>query len=716
MRLVRFDDPAEGIALELHPLLSVVSGLPVASRQRLLNALAAIPRGQDPGVGGQLEVHGVLLDLDRGTLELLELDEDLDVVLRAEDLPRPAHPEPESEIPDPPDRSEELAAAAARVREAADRRAELETVRAQAQARLAELAAQRAELSRRLDEARQGLDDYAAAGLKVAEDELEALQLRAREAAIAKHEAARRHIEEQLERLVAEVDDLRQRMRGPSVAEVAAVRAALDGLLAALDPTMIPSPEAVKLADELSSVARQLAAAEPDDSERDSTSGLLEELTARRDAAYDAMVAAEAALRSPQVDEKLVAELEAIHDEIFELDGRVSKLSAARVRRRLAELREREAGLLDQLGYDSWASYVMGVSTPAAESERRERYEVARATYEFAEEELARAADAAGSRTRDRPVRALQTRRAVLLDEAANLLGRPVEIDEAIEELRELRVPAARGDVERAAARLSSALAAAGADPAPDQGPDELVATAQRWLEGATPDTGSLEAVRADLDAQIGQLAATLEALPTPESLAAAALAEDPQLADARATVEECRRRVERHRAALARVGELRTAEDEVRAAEAEVERLLAETETSLAKLTTTEAAAARELAELEAQVAGERDDVERRRWEAKQVAAGAEAEESALDAIEWYVLARLAQQRAVSFVGSAPFAIDDAFADWSAADLVGILARLARMSEVIQVIFLTDDVEIAAWARSLGSDRAAVIDPARAF
>jgi hypothetical protein len=153
-----------------------------------------------------------------------------------------------------------------------------------------------------------------------------------------------------------------------------------------------------------------------------------------------------------------------------------------------------------------------------------------------------------------------------------------------------------------------------------------------------------------------------------------------------------------------------------VRAAEAEVERLLAETETSLAELTAAEAAAAREFAELEAQVAGERDEVERRRWEAKQAAAGAEAEEASLDAIEWYVLARLAQQRAVSFVGSAPFAIDDAFADWSAADLVGILARLARMSEVIQVIFLTDDVEVAAWARSLGPDRAAVIDLARAF
>jgi chromosome segregation protein len=716
MRLVRFDDPAEGIALELHPLLSVVSGLPVASRQRLLDALAAIPRGQDPGVAGQLEVHGVLLDLDQGTLELLELDEDLDVVLRAEDLPRGAHTEPEPEIPDPPDRSEELAAASARVREIADRRAELETVRSQALARLADLAAQRAELSRRLDQARQGLDDYAAAGLKIAEDEFEALQRRARDAAIAEHEAARRHIEEQLERLVAEVDDLRRRMRGPSAVEVAAVRAALDGLLAALDPTMVPSPEAVKLADELSSVARQLAEADPDGPEGDDpSSGLLEELTARRDAAYDAMVAAEAALRSPEVDESLVAELESIHDEIFELDGRVSKLSAARVRRRLAELRDREAGLLDQLGYDSWASYVMGVSTPAAESERRERYEVARATYEFAEEELARAADAAGSRTRGAS-RALQTRRAVLLDEAANLLGRPVEIEEAIEELRELKVPAARGDVERAAARLSSALAVAGADPAPDQGPDELVATAQRWLEGATPDTDSLEAVRADLDAEISQLAAELDALPTPESLAAAALAEDPQLADARAKVEECRRRVERHRAALARVGELRTAEDEVRAAEAEVERLLAETETSLAELTAAEAAAAREFAELEAQVAGERDEVERRRWEAKQAAAGAEAEEASLDAIEWYVLARLAQQRAVSFVGSAPFAIDDAFADWSAADLVGILARLARMSEVIQVIFLTDDVEVAAWARSLGPDRAAVIDLARAF
>lgn len=711
MRLVRFDDPAEGIALELHPLLTVISGLPVASRQRLITALAAIPRGEDPGVGGQLEVHGVLLDLDPASLELLELDADVDPVLRADDLPgRSAESDPE--IPDPPDRSEEIAAARERARDAARRRSELEAARVQAETDLGELAAQRARVAARLDEARQGLDDYAAAGLKIAEDEFEALHRRIRDEALAAHEAERRRIEGELERLIAEVDELRRRMRGPTARDRSTVRAALEELLAALDPAMIGSAEAAELAAELTEVEAQLraAAAEPTEGR-----GPLEELTARRDAAYDAMVAAEAALRSPEVDERVVSELESIHDEIFELDGRVSKLSASRVRRRIAELREREAGLLDQLGFDSWASYVMGVSTPAAEAERRERYEVARATYEFAEEELARAAGLAGSSTAPTRV-ALQARRDILLDRAAALLGRPVGLDEALEELRDLQVPVATGDVEGAARRLASALAAAGVAPEPQQGPDELVAAAQSWLGEAEADDGpSFEAVRVDLEAQIGRLAAELEALPTPESIVAAT--GDVELAEAQRRVEECRRRVERHRAALAVVGELRTADDELRAAEAEVERLLADTEITLGTLADEESAAIQQVAELERRAAAERDEVERRRWEAKRAVEGRGNDDAAtLESVEWYVLARLAQQRAISFVGSAPLVIDDAFADWSSVELAGVLARLARMSDVIQIIYLTDDVEIAAWARGLGPDRAVVVDLTRSF
>jgi uncharacterized protein YhaN len=87
------------------------------------------------------------------------------------------------------------------------------------------------------------------------------------------------------------------------------------------------------------------------------------------------------------------------------------------------------------------------------------------------------------------------------------------------------------------------------------------------------------------------------------------------------------------------------------------------------------------------------------------------EARERDRSAIEWTVLARMARQRSSSFVGSIPIVLDDAFVNWSYEDLVEVLERIRRMSDVIQVILLTDDVDIARWARELGRDRAVVVD-----
>jgi hypothetical protein len=87
MRLVRFEDDSGGFAIELHPLLTVVSGLPVHIRERLVQTVSALPGGADPGGRGALEVHGVFLDLNRESLELLEMNQPLDVILRRNDLP-----------------------------------------------------------------------------------------------------------------------------------------------------------------------------------------------------------------------------------------------------------------------------------------------------------------------------------------------------------------------------------------------------------------------------------------------------------------------------------------------------------------------------------------------------------------------------------------------------------------------------------------------------
>lgn len=80
-------------------------------------------------------------------------------------------------------------------------------------------------------------------------------------------------------------------------------------------------------------------------------------------------------------------------------------------------------------------------------------------------------------------------------------------------------------------------------------------------------------------------------------------------------------------------------------------------------------------------------------------------------EAVEWYVLARLAQQRSVSFVGSVPLVIDDAFVNWPIEALHDVFTRLERMGEVIQIVYLTEDEAVGDWARSLGADKALVLD-----
>ena len=84
----------------------------------------------------------------------------------------------------------------------------------------------------------------------------------------------------------------------------------------------------------------------------------------------------------------------------------------------------------------------------------------------------------------------------------------------------------------------------------------------------------------------------------------------------------------------------------------------------------------------------------------------------SVADEIEWYLLARLATQRSVSLGGSLPLLLDDALEGVSHADLHHVLERLERMTEAVQVVVVSEDPMVWAWADLAGPDRAAVVRP----
>jgi hypothetical protein len=82
---------------------------------------------------------------------------------------------------------------------------------------------------------------------------------------------------------------------------------------------------------------------------------------------------------------------------------------------------------------------------------------------------------------------------------------------------------------------------------------------------------------------------------------------------------------------------------------------------------------------------------------------------------VEWYLLARLAAQRGVSYAGSVPLVLDDALRDLHPIEVDHLLTRLEQMADAVQVIVVTDSPAAADWAQATGPERAAVVGVARA-
>jgi hypothetical protein len=79
------------------------------------------------------------------------------------------------------------------------------------------------------------------------------------------------------------------------------------------------------------------------------------------------------------------------------------------------------------------------------------------------------------------------------------------------------------------------------------------------------------------------------------------------------------------------------------------------------------------------------------------------------VDQVEFYVLGRLAAQRSVGIVGSVPVVFDDAFAGLTESAVVRLLHRLERLSEAVQVVYLTDDPMVLGWASNRPADRVGI-------
>jgi hypothetical protein len=684
MKLVRFEDSAvDGMAIDFHPQITVIRGLPRSARLRIIETAEAIPAGDNSVSNATIEAHGVRMSLNAENLALLELAHHLDVVIAPTDLPAGAT-EADTAI------DQELAAARDRSRSAdLDYERVLKSI-GDLRRQKERLIEERLLLTRQIEAARSNLDNFAEAGLREARDELEALDRMA--AGIRAEEADRSSRVERARELDDEISALDRELTGTVNADPTQVRSAYSALNVALQPLVIPSADAQRLAEEIA-VARRRQALSP---ELATAENNIERAVARRSRAREGLVRAERESRSPTLDPRLVEQLENNRDELFAIVQQ--RRTGPRTKKRQSMLEARESELLQQLGFESWSAYLLDQSGFGEQRKPQHGLNAARMEVAEAERELAAAVSARANHPTLREYQAhvdelvLRAHRMLGHDGRGDLIGAlsahtntvaadPQSVRDATESLA--------AELAKVGVRAEATSAAA------------VGLAARTWLEGREDIPRRAAQLRTRIDTLRSErhgLGARPGGHPTAVGVRPD-LALSPTRAEAADRLVDQEARLERHRAALVRLSEFRAREELLAGHEQDTERKLDN---------------AQRLAGVAAQ-ARQSAHVVQSKIEAELSQRGTSVSNAPVDdpvaAVEWYVLARLAQQRAVSYAGSVPLVIDDAFEGWDFEDVERVHDRLERMSEAVQVIYFSESERVTQWARSKGPGKAVVID-----
>ncbi len=485
--------------------------------------------------------------------------------------------------------------------------------------------------------------------------------------------------------------------------------------------------------------------------------GELSDANARVEQTRAALAEAQAAAAAAaELDPEVVAALEAAHAQVLAAQKRQGRLGR-RARSRLEEARAAERQVLGQHGFASYAEYAMSLAPSSrflenpAVAEARADVIAAEVALAALEAEAERAAAAAGSGALDLDGapegvtggdggHATAALHAALSD--AGLVVEPTDdpaedtvvlvalaehwLDEhAAASARRLQLEAQLAELDADLARLDPTHPEAVAQPpvAP-LSPEELAA---RRADAAVARAAAEErhARHAEAEARVAALGEEVDACSAEVAATAADVvaAEERVTALDRSALDAAADAVERARAALtdAETAERRAEEhlaeregDSPGAGEMAPFDPPASFEEQLAAVTAAVEAAQAEAGLLEVELTG----VERRLADGSfdeevETATAAELEEASearLEEIEWYLMSRLAAQRRTGAGGSVPILFDDAFAELSAEEAVRLAAAVEGLAGAVQVILLSDDDELAGWARDLGEERASVV------
>jgi hypothetical protein len=700
---VRFTELRHGgerpFVLDLHPRLTLLAGLGDDGRRWMAALLQRAIRGELDAIEGTIELHGVERRLDDALIAELGLPSDVDIVVRASDLPgartivsAPAAdgPEPDAGAPDLPDLrtlADELAQARHALARAAENRGHTEHLLEGSRLALAPEAADVADAEAALLAARRQRDEATArleALVQAAPDD-ERHRLAASRAALFERKTV---LEDRRQAIIEALD------RDPtSAVDPGAVAAALTTRRSwvATDPQ--PVPEAVDLAEELDRIEAKLEALPPLPT---APPAMLADAERELDDARRAFAEAEAALAQSQVSPEDAARIDAVHAEVLDAEDKADRRLASPIaRKRQKDAQESERRLLAELGFSSYSDYLLSTATlvvdPAAPRrliDTRRRLDDAEAVWD----------EVTGGSIRAQRER-VEERQVALLVQARDLLGGRLPDGDVAVALRELRTaPDAPDDLALVAALrdVGIVLDPAAVDP---------IAIAEQFLAEAD----EAHARRAALQAELSSVADDLDDVQ--RELAALPPLDEHTIAadDLEAARHALQRAQDDEQRAQRLVVAVRSAAAEHRAAIQRIEAL----EADLAGAHAAEQQAAARVSQLEAATAAAETQHERHRRARQAVAERNDAVIDLTDVeripTEVYLLARIAGQREVGQAGSVPLVVADALNGLSVETTQGVLEVVERFAPVVQVVLMSDDPAIEEWAKSFGPEGAAV-------
>jgi hypothetical protein len=686
LRLV--DDPSA--VLGLHPRVTVLTGLSAGARARLVEAVDALIGGRPNGVVALVETDGAIAEQGPGASAPV-VSGAVDVVVRAEQvhaaLQSVDRPQGRGAVDDPRRRAR---IAKARRKHDTSRASLIALDRSlalsQAEHRGAILA--RDEALAAVEATYGALDAHAWPALDAGLVEGSRVEVALGLAPGAVRGPRRAVVHVRLDEVLDAHTRLVEVLRQLTPPDNAALRDAYDLWRIATGRDTVPSPEAAALADEWVGLRATLTQREVEVCGRPEG---LDGFEASVEVARQRLGGAEERMTIQPLSGEDTHTLEQVHEEVLEAERRLnSRFGGSRARKGFDDALEQERIVLDRLGFSTWSAYVMGERTHDSLSERKGRLATARRDLERAEREFERARDAV---ERDPLFAAALARFRDVYDASVALVGEQGDIPQALRAVR-LGLEELPVSLETARAILVDELGAIDCGRPHGEDIDLDVATLddaglERAADACIGEVQGAQALHRVFENARDQSAAELGALGELVSL----LDRDgndegvdhlpgrdalpPEAQHACDAIALARSRVTGHRSALLQIPGLLA--EASRLAETEAE-LRDEVESKDQLYRVTEAIEAMDAANLDRLLRNED-----------------------LDVLERYLESRVEAPQQLSCNGRVPIVLDDAFASVPVEYFDQVFEWLSAAADRTQLIVLSDQPELVAWAERLG-------------